>query len=59
MAVKAGSNEIQIFKDVLIVLGTAAVVAPIMPRLKVSPVLSYLVVGTILGLMAWAVWRGT
>jgi len=59
VAVKAGSNEIQIFKDVLIVLGTAAVVAPIMPRLKVSPVLSYLVVGTILGLMAWAVWRGT
>jgi K+:H+ antiporter len=47
--VMAGANDIQIFKDALVVLGTAAIVAPIMPRLKVSPVLGYLVVGAILG----------
>ncbi len=45
----AGSGDIHLFKDALVVLGTAAVVAPIMPRLKVSPVLGYLVVGAILG----------
>src|SRR5690242_11283228 len=37
------------FKDALLVLGTAAVVAPIKPRLKVSPVLGYLAVGVLLG----------
>lgn len=45
----AGSNEIFVFKDALIVLGTAAVVAPVMPRLKVSPVLGYLAMGALLG----------
>jgi CPA2 family monovalent cation:H+ antiporter-2 len=45
----AGSNEIFVFKDALILLGTAAVVAPVMPRLKVSPVLGYLAVGALLG----------
>src|SRR5690348_11949440 len=45
----AGANDIQVFKDALIILGTAAIVAPIMPRLKVSPVLGYLVVGAIFG----------
>lgn len=45
----AAAGEIYGFKDALIVLGTAAVVAPIMPRLKVSPVLGYLVVGALLG----------
>ena len=48
-AAMAGTNEIFVFKDALIVLGTAAVVAPVMPRLKVSPVLGYLVVGAFLG----------
>lgn len=45
----AGSNEIFVFKDALIILGTAAVVAPVMPRLKVSPVLGYLAMGALLG----------
>jgi CPA2 family monovalent cation:H+ antiporter-2 len=45
----AGLHELYAFKDALIVLGTAAVVAPIMPRLKVSPVLGYLAVGVLLG----------
>ena len=45
----AGSNEIVVFKDALILLGTAAVVAPIVHRLKVSPVLGFLVVGAVLG----------
>jgi CPA2 family monovalent cation:H+ antiporter-2 len=45
----AGLEQIYTYKDALIVLGTAAVVAPIMPRLKVSPVLGYLAVGALLG----------
>src|SRR5687767_10908116 len=49
VAAMAGSNEIFVFKDALILLGTAAVVAPVMPRLKVSPVLGYLVMGALLG----------
>jgi len=49
LAAMAGLDEVYAFKDALIVLGTAAVVAPIMPRLKVSPVLGYLAVGALLG----------
>jgi CPA2 family monovalent cation:H+ antiporter-2 len=45
----AGPSEIFVFKDALIVLGTAAVVAPVVHRLKVSPVLGFLVVGAALG----------
>lgn len=45
----AGPAEIFAFKDALIVLGTAAVVAPIVHRLKISPVLGFLVVGALLG----------
>jgi len=45
----AGSAEIFVFKDALIVLGTAAVVAPVVHRLKISPVLGFLVVGALLG----------
>ena len=45
----AGTTEIFVFKDALIVLGTAAVVAPVVHRLKVSPVLGFLVVGAALG----------
>ena len=45
----AGTADIYVFKDALIVLGTAAIVAPVMPRLKVSPVLGYLAVGAMLG----------
>ena len=45
----AGPSDIYIFKDALIVLGTAAVVAPVVHRLKISPVLGFLVVGAALG----------
>ncbi len=45
----AGPSDIFVFKDALIVLGTAAVVAPVVHRLKVSPVLGFLVVGAALG----------
>jgi monovalent cation:H+ antiporter-2, CPA2 family len=45
----AGSSEIFVFKDALIVLGTAAVVAPVVHRLKISPILGFLAVGAALG----------
>lgn len=45
----AGPAEIFVFKDALIVLGTAAIVAPVVHRLKVSPILGFLVVGALLG----------
>jgi CPA2 family monovalent cation:H+ antiporter-2 len=45
----AAAGEIHAFKDALIILATAAVVAPVMPRLKVSPVLGYLAMGAVLG----------
>ena len=45
----AGPAEIFVFKDALIVLGTAAVVAPVVHRLKISPILGFLVVGALLG----------
>jgi CPA2 family monovalent cation:H+ antiporter-2 len=44
-----GIADIHVFKDALILLVTAAVVAPVMARLKVSPVLGYLAVGALLG----------
>ncbi|MPZ30055.1 MAG: potassium transporter TrkA [Rhodospirillales bacterium] len=45
----AGSNDIFVFKDALIILGTAAVVAPVVHRLKISPVLGFFAVGAALG----------
>src|SRR5581483_8745958 len=45
----AAVADIHVFKDALLVLVTAAVIAPIMPRLRVSPVLGYLAVGATLG----------
>jgi CPA2 family monovalent cation:H+ antiporter-2 len=45
----AGTSELFVFKDVLILLGTAAVVAPVVHRLKISPVLGFLLVGAALG----------
>ena len=45
----AGPAEIFVFKDALIVLGTAAIVAPVVHRLKISPVLGFLIVGALLG----------
>lgn len=45
----AGPSDIYAFKDALIVLGTAAVVAPVVQRLRISPVLGFLVMGAALG----------
>ncbi|CAN5923522.1 cation:proton antiporter [soil metagenome] len=45
----AGTSEIFVFKDALIVLGTAAIVAPVVHRLKISPIRFFLVVGAALG----------
>ena len=45
----AGSSEIFVFKDALIILGTAAIVAPVVHRLKISPVLGFFAVGAALG----------
>jgi CPA2 family monovalent cation:H+ antiporter-2 len=45
----AGPSDIFVFKDALIVLGTAAIVAPVVHRLKISPVLGFMVVGAALG----------
>jgi CPA2 family monovalent cation:H+ antiporter-2 len=53
------------YKDALIVLATAGVVVPIMHRLRVMPVLGYLVAGALLGpkafggLTPWIPWVGT
>jgi CPA2 family monovalent cation:H+ antiporter-2 len=43
------AHEIFVFKDVLILLATAAVVAPVLHRLKISPVLGFMVVGALFG----------
>lgn len=45
----AGSSDIFVFKDALIILGTAAIVAPVVHRLKISPVLGFFAVGAALG----------
>ena len=42
-------HEIFVFKDALILLATAAVVAPVFHRLKLSPVLAFLAMGALLG----------
>ena len=41
--------NIAAYKDALIVLGTAGVVVPVVHRLKVSPILGFLMAGAILG----------
>src|SRR6266404_918868 len=43
------SNDIGLFKDALLILGTAGVIVPVMHRLKISPILSFLAVGAALG----------
>src|SRR5258707_404887 len=43
------SNNIDIFKDALLILGTAGVIVPVMHKLKISPILSFLAVGAALG----------
>jgi CPA2 family monovalent cation:H+ antiporter-2 len=45
----AAAFEIAAYKDALIVLGTAGVVVPLVARFKVSPILGFLLAGTVLG----------
>ena len=49
LAAMAGSSDIFVFKDALIILGTAAVVAPVVQRLKSGPVLGLFAVGAARG----------
>jgi CPA2 family monovalent cation:H+ antiporter-2 len=44
----APETDLAVYKDVLLVLGTAGVVVPLMSRLKVSPVLAFLLAGAVL-----------
>lgn len=43
------SHDIQIYSDILVVLGTAGIIVPILDRLGLSSVLGYLLAGAILG----------
>ena len=43
------SNDIGIFKDALLILSTAGVIVPVMHKLKISPILSFLTAGAALG----------
>ena len=44
----AGTADLSMYKDALLVLGTAGVVVPVLARYKVSPVLGYLIAYTAL-----------
>ena len=41
--------DVNIYSDVLVVLGTAGLVVPVIRRLGLSPVLGYLAAGALLG----------
>ena len=43
-----GASDLNIYKDALLVLGTAGVVVPVMHRFRISPVLGFLIAGAIL-----------
>lgn len=43
------ASEIGVYREVLVFLGTAGVVIPLMARLRVSPVVGFLVAGLVLG----------
>ncbi len=45
----AATHDFVAIKDVMVVLGTAAVVVPVVQRLKMSPVLGFLLAGAVLG----------
>ena len=45
----AGETDVTVYRDALIVLTTAAVIVPIVCRLKFSPVIAYLAAGVSLG----------
>lgn len=56
----APTADVAVYKEALILLGTAGVVVPIVHKLKVSPILAYLVAGLVLGphllgALAWQV----
>ena len=42
-------NELSLYREALLFLGTAGVVAPLFERLRVSPVLGYVLAGALLG----------
>lgn len=44
----AGGPDLALYKDVLLVLGTAGVVVPIMHRFAISPILGFLIAGALL-----------
>lgn len=45
----AAGHDLGIYRDVMVVLTTAAVIVPLVQRLKVSPILGFLLSGIILG----------
>ena len=45
----AGEIDPAAYKDVMVVLATAAVIVPAVQRLKISPVLGFLMAGALLG----------
>ena len=45
----AAPHDLGIYRDVMVVLATAAVVVPLFERLRVSPILGFLIGGAILG----------
>ena len=45
----AATVDYSVFKDAMVVLATAAVIVPLVKRWKVSPVLAFLLAGTVLG----------
>lgn len=46
------------YKDVMVVLATAAIAVPLLQRLHVSPVLGYLLAGVVLGPHLLGAWAG-
>ncbi len=45
----AGTQDVALYKDALIILSTAAIVVPVTRRLKISPIIVYLTAGLLLG----------
>ena len=43
------TNELQLYREALLFLATAGVVAPLFVRLRVSPVIGYVLAGALLG----------
>ncbi len=45
----ASTIDVSVFKDGMIVLATAAVLVPVAHRLKITPVVTFLAAGAVLG----------